>query len=136
MENNLNYLLNLFSLDSIKHSNKENGTKIVNNIKENYINQCSKIKLLIEEIESLKNNIDSLKNELKIKNVLYKYKTTDLNLLKEKIIIQNNYILNNIPEQNNINNNNIYIHLDSNYSNKKRRLNYKIKFIYILNYKI
>ena len=69
MENRLNYLLELFSLDSIKHSKKDIAINVVNKIKRDYVNYCKEInelkiekKKIIEEILSLKNNNELLKN--------------------------------------------------------------------------
>jgi len=145
MDREFTHLKCIFSLDSIKHSHKDNCVKVVNNIKKNYDELCWQKNELKHEIYNNKkkyNNENSLlKDEnslLKDENSLLKDENSLLkdenSLLKdENISLKNEIKINNIHYEfklahlndfkNNIDINSLII-FNTKYSNKKRRLNY------------
>ena len=147
MENRFNYLLNLFYLNSISHSKKDNAIEIVNKIKKDYIHYCKEVnelkiekKKFIEEILSLKNNNELLKNDIKSKKINndflneqnellkndIKSLKNEIYLLKDEMKINTIYYENKTTDFNEFKKNIIIqlndFYFDKNYSDKKRRL--------------
>jgi len=91
MDREFKHLKCIFSLDSIKHSHKDNCVNVVNNIKKNYDELCKQKDELKHELynnnKKYNNEIFLLKNEILNKTFNNEYNYLDLENVTEKITL-------------------------------------------------